>query len=481
MNTTVREELTEHIRSQIAQTDFRLKGNVVDKQGTPYPQRNAFVLFQKFIRDYCNTDSEPRWIIIPGLRGVGKTTLLAQLFLRTLPNEGVHKFYLSVDEVVRRFNVGLWDVMEVYETLIGKKLERLDNKLFLFLDEVHYDPKWDAALKSFYDRTKNIFIVCTGSSAILLRKQLSADSARRAYFAELYPMSFSEYGKLKMNRYPEKGLGEAIKKALFEAQNADEAQNQLKALEPQVNQYWLGIDKFEIDHYLKFGTLPFSLTIKEDAVTFNQMEQMLQKIVFGDIGQMVNFDKETLNKIYALVYILADSQEISLDGISEALGGGISKDTVVRMLTALIHAGLLERVAPHGAPGGQVKKPYKFLFSTPAFRFLLLSDRESVLHYENFKGKMLEDMVGLYLRRLFKSHGENSLTYDSAKGGADFILRRGKQTIVIEVGFGEKGFQQAEFTLERTKGTYGLIIDRSEKIHKKDKILKVPLSFFLLI
>lgn len=69
---------------------------------------------------------------MPGLRGTGKTTLLAQLFL-SLPNENVTKVYLSVDEAIKRFDVNLWDIIENYEELIGKRIEELDAPLFLFL------------------------------------------------------------------------------------------------------------------------------------------------------------------------------------------------------------------------------------------------------------------------------------------------------------------------------------------------------------
>ena len=43
------------------------------------------------------------------------------------------------------------------------------------------------------------------------------------------------------------------------------------------------------------------------------------------------------------------------------------------------------------------------------------------------------------MRRIIPKYGDISLTYDSARAGTDFIVRRGDRKIAIEVGYGEKG------------------------------------------
>jgi len=139
-----KKEFFNYIQSNIAQTNFRLHGYAVDREGNFYPKRSAFVILKKYIDDYLKEDAEPRWIVMPGLRGVGKTTLLSQLFIDVLTSSDIYKFYLSVDEIVRRFNAYLWDVIEAYENILGKRLEQLEKKMFLFFDEVQYDPKWDS-------------------------------------------------------------------------------------------------------------------------------------------------------------------------------------------------------------------------------------------------------------------------------------------------------------------------------------------------
>jgi len=126
-----------------------------------------------------------------------------------------------------------------------------------------------------------------------------------------------------------------------------------------------------------------------------------------------NFDTETLNKIYRLVYVLSDSLEISLTNLSRFLER--SKDTVSTILKKLENTGLLHRIAPHSSHYKQVRKTFKYLFATPSFRYLLLSEKESISSFDNFKGKLLEDVVGLYLRRILRSQSDFSLTYDSSR------------------------------------------------------------------
>jgi len=76
------EEILKYVQNQLVQAPFRLRSYTQDEQGNKYPQRNIYVKVDKYFRDFLyNPEARDRWIIIPGLRGVGKTTILAQLFL----------------------------------------------------------------------------------------------------------------------------------------------------------------------------------------------------------------------------------------------------------------------------------------------------------------------------------------------------------------------------------------------------------------
>ncbi|OGY81475.1 MAG: hypothetical protein A3F54_02490 [Candidatus Kerfeldbacteria bacterium RIFCSPHIGHO2_12_FULL_48_17] len=111
------EEITQYVQNQLIQAPFRLKSYTQDEQGKKYPQRNIYVKVDKYFREFLhNPNAQDRWIIIPGLRGVGKTTIFAQLFLNHRQEVGDRRMlYISLDEVVNVLGSSLKDVLVGYE------------------------------------------------------------------------------------------------------------------------------------------------------------------------------------------------------------------------------------------------------------------------------------------------------------------------------------------------------------------------------
>lgn len=472
-------ELQEYIQTQIIQSQKRLKGLTNDLQGKPLFKRSAFLVLQKYATDFLQKRSEPRVIVMPGLRGTGKTTLIAQLFL-SLPNENVTKIYLSVDEAIKRFDVNLWDIVENYEELIGKRVEELDAPLFLFFDEIHYDEKWALFLKTIYDKSKNVMIFCTGSAALLLREQINADVARRVFFVDIYPVCFAEYMLFKNEKFPIKGAGKNIKDAILFSETAKDVFEKLKKEEEKIKKYWLGIDTLEIQRYIKFGTFPFTLKSENEVMAMSFIAQIINKIIYTDIPQFYKFEIETLNRIDKILYLISDTLGVSVTKLSETLE--VKPDTLRLILKSLENSGLISRIAPHGAHFKQVKKPSKYLFATPSLRFSYLSVRESIGIFDNYQGSLFEDMVGMYLNRILPKFGGFFLTYDVSEGGADFVISLEKQKIVMEVGVGKKGYRQIIKTAEKVKPKYSLIISNNELEYSEEyNAVKIPLKYFLLI
>jgi len=100
---------------------------------------------------------------------------------------------LSVDEITETLGSNISEVVSVFEELLSSN-HNLDKPLFLFLDEVQYDEKWGASLKSVYDRSQNVFIFSTGSAAALINS--NPDLARRTIYEKIYPLSFTEFIKI---------------------------------------------------------------------------------------------------------------------------------------------------------------------------------------------------------------------------------------------------------------------------------------------
>jgi len=267
-----KEQTIKYLQNQIAQSDLRARAYVFNEHGQKNPNRNAFIKVRKYINDFLSGVQEPRWITIPGIRGVGKTTLLAQLFYeQKIPQK--NRLFLSVDQTIQYLGAPLDQVIDAYEDILGIVFERLNEPVILFLDEVQYEKNWGLILKSVYDRSKKVFIVATGSSALSL--QTNTDIARRTVFETLYPMRFSEYIKIKENKFEQKSLSQKIRQSIFDSSSAEEVYNSLKCLEHNIRTYWTGIDRQEIDKYLKYGTLPFAVKLGNEGLICDQIKKMV--------------------------------------------------------------------------------------------------------------------------------------------------------------------------------------------------------------
>ena len=241
---------------------------------------------------------------------------------------------------------------------------------------------------------------------------------------------------------------------------------------------WLNIERQEISRYINYGTLPYMVALQNEALVYDQIKKSLERVISVDIPQIGRFRPDVASKFPMLLYAIADSEQISLNSLSRTME--IGRPTLMHMLNVLEQTEAIIRVYPHGSHRSQVRKPSKYLFTSPAFRAMYFKFIGSTQRQEMYEGKLLEDVVGLYLRRL-REQRSISLTYDSAAGGADFIIRDDNGSIAIEVGRGQKGFAQAVRTAKKVKAKYGVVISASGlKVDAKQSVVAVPLEFFLL-
>lgn len=481
-------QVNQFLQNQISYAPALLRTYAQDELSNKYLKRNIFIRVKKLLNDFVAGQRELRMVAIPGLRGVGKTTLLAQLFLELFPRYPKEMLYISADQVVRHLRSDLYTVFEEYQKILGTSFERLDKEIFVFIDEIHFDKSWPNVLKTIYDRSKKVFVVCTGSSALSL--QSTPDLARRVIFEKLYPMNFTEYVLLKTKymstkdgvtatKFPIKGMGEAVRDALFYNKNADECFASLKSLESQVKKYWFGIDSLELDKYLTFGTMPYALTIRDEVRVHTLTSQLIDKVVEKDLLELDKFSTDTISMVKNILLLVAGSSEVSVTNLAKILTG-ISTITLINVLEALEKAEILIRVYPYGSAYKKVRKPSKYHFMTPAIRHTLLTFVEGEGSFENNKGRYLEDIVALSLCRAFGQKLVSPIFYDSAKGGADFILKLRNKKIAVEVGYGDKGLRQVQATLEKIKGEYGLVLSDAD-LSLSGRVVKVPLQYFLLM
>lgn len=473
------QKLQNYVNDQLNRAESRAKAYAIDENGKERPKRNVYVLLNKYLFDFRkNIDKQTRWLAISGLRGTGKTTLLAQLYCE-LPVPKQNKLFISIDHVTQLLGSSIDETIQAYEHILGTAIENLKEPIFLFVDEVQYDPNWAISLKTIYDRSRHVFIVSTGSSALEINS--NPDTARRVVTETLLPMSFTEYQKISKGIFEERDLSRNLRNVIRNSQSAEEIFSGFNAQRQKINKYWTKVDRLEISKYLQYGTLPFMAATGNTALAFDQLERSIDRILGSDVTKIGQFTPDVVSRIPQVLYSVADSETTSINSISKNLS--IPRPTLTRIFEALVQAEVLYKLEANGSHAAQVRKADKYLFTTPAIRAMYFTLTGSTRVSPQVIGHLLEDAVGLYLRRIFGERSlSNSTTYGSEPGSADFIVRHRQNAYVIEAGINTKTMAQIENTTSVPDNRIGILLANEElSLNKQKNIVSIPLREFFLI
>ncbi|MBA7522573.1 hypothetical protein ES705_14693 [subsurface metagenome] len=473
----------------------RIEGYIYDENIDLLPTRLIFSKFKKIIEKFLsNSLSEiEKIVLMPGIRGIGKSTLLTQIwaiekFLKPedkdiLENIGKldERLYLDVSQLHAE-QISLHDFFNFYEEIKGFHFEKPNKKVLILLDEVHFDENWGLFLKNIFDRTKgrkDILIIATGSSALQIN--MIADLGRRSDIWRIFPMTFNEYLLLKHNKHSSIELSEYLCDALFNSSNASEVFKGLLQKRSEIDRYFVNeVPRQAEREFFESGGFPSTIVIENKQKAIEKINSAIDGIIAKDILKLKNFETHTIAKISDLLYLLAQSDLISYSKILKTLK--ISRtETLENLIEVLIMSGLLVKVRTYGKTYGSTRKTPKLFFITPSLRSAILNNN----YLSGLEGKKLEDYFVLIFQKIIKDNQTfrvPKLSYDMAEGGADFVLTlKDGSNIVIEIGFNKEEIRQVQSTMKKVKSRYSLVFGSSELELVKDSIVKVPLKFLFLI
>ena len=127
-------------------------------------------------KDILSKIEDKRILSIIGPRRVGKSTLIYQTINYLLEEKKVNEkriLLFSGDDPSLFFNENdkLSNVLEVYfNEILEENISNLSEKVYIFIDEIHFIKNWQNYLKICYDRKYNIKFIVTGSSSLHLFK-----------------------------------------------------------------------------------------------------------------------------------------------------------------------------------------------------------------------------------------------------------------------------------------------------------------------
>ena len=475
-----REQIARYLQGELMRMPEMAK-KMTEENGVPFNYRALYFRLKKRIDDFLK-GSQERLIIMPGLRGVGKTTLLFQLYNYLTKKKKIAKekvLLLFADELKKYFGIGISEAVRVFtEDILKTDLSLLKERLFILIDEAHFDKEWDLGVKIIYDRSKNVFVLVTGSSALSM--EMGADVARRCIKEPLFPLNFSEYLILKHNFFPEKNAGSVLRNLIFNySENIlKEAarlwdRTKIKSIRKNID-----LDK-EYEYFLVKGGFPFGLTIEEKAV-YEKINGMIDRIVEKDIMSLKSFSSETRNLITRIIYFLATQKPGGVSDAKLSERFGASSRLIREILEILEKTHLIFSVKPYGSSGKLTRKPWKYYFLSPsinaAIRYKLgildIFDR-------NMLGVLAENFVASTFFKIKETTYEFGIFYDPEKGGVDFLIQKGiNEKIPVEVAIGKKEKTQIKKAINKYKAKYGVIISNIDDVKNENNIIYVPLTFF---
>ena len=477
----------QYLKQQIADYSDSQAKFVNPQTGQEFAKRKIFSQIQQYYEDFTRGNTSTRWIALLGLRGVGKTTLMHQLF-NQIKCAQVCKLFISVDHI-QNAGLNLKITLDAYEEMLGVSYGQLNHPVYFFIDEIHYDPNWVLTIKTLFDRNPRIFIITTGSSVYSMIQSLTTDAARRVHQEQLHPMSLPEYMMLSRGVQPVPGLMDNLRHLIYAENDSSAAYAELHKLRPVIDTYYASCFDAQqtsvsacIKNYILQGNMPYCIHLQQVANRQRTLA-MIKTILMKDLPIFTGIQKSTLGKVEDVLHEISNSLTFSEAKLCNT--NDLNKVTIRKILDSFREANILKRVYPFSSHRGQILKPSKYLFVSPTYRDTLLNNQDipSPTDYEDVKGLLLEDVVQLYFSILNKEQPdqEAKLYYDAQKAGADFILKHQHNLLAIEVGWQKDSSKQVHKTLKRHKRcNRGMITSDSPLKLYDDNIISIPLDVFLL-
>ena len=381
-------------------------------QGTPEG-------FKRYLID--KIDWRDNLIAIKGAKGTGKTTMLLQHIKESFTDKD-KALYLSLDNLWFETH-SINDLIEYHYTHGGTHL---------FLDEVHYYPKWKTLIKNINDDYPGLHVVYIGSSMLKIDSGV-ADLSRRQLPYTLHGMSFREYLLYE-------GLAE------MEPISLDLLLRDHRRIAEDILSNGMKILP-AFGEYLRYGYYPFYKSVYSGFEI--RLQQVVNHVLENDYPIIEGVEQSTIRKTKKMFMILAEQvpQTPNMSNLYNELE--TDRNQGLKMLYALEKAGLLALLSDKPKHIDKLSRPEK-----------IFMDNSNLMYAYAMAPNIGTVRETFFLSQLAVDH---SVTYP-AKG--DFLVD-GKY--LFEVGGRKKSFEQ----IKDVADSY-LAVDDTEIGHHN----RIPLWMF---
>lgn len=425
-----------------------------------------------------------RFVLLSGARRVGKTTIMYQM-IQSLINEGVQPksiLYLSYDHPMLKF-YNIEELLNIYFSNIY-----LEEKCYIFLDEIQYAENWELYLKVFYDSRPHIYITATGSASPVIEKGAGDSGVGRWNVIRIPTLSFYEYCKLIGIR-DVLNLNVDVKPtslALMSENIQTEIMHQLEPLQKHFTRY------------LTVGGFP-ELVLSNDDFGSQRIlrEDVVDKVLKRDIPSLFNVRNSVILEKVFLYLCFNSSNIINTSTISKELDN-TSRVTIDNYIEFLERANLIYRSMPIELAGKMVLKAApKIYISDAAIRnAVLMLDINDLISNPDEMGLIAETVVYKHLASFyypshanvgyFRKSGRITkeidvvIEYPTGKILAEVKYRENpvikQDDAIVELANSEKDKILAAIVVTKNSDSYGILPYKT-----KVPVYKIPAYAFLYL
>lgn len=387
--------------------------------------------------------------VITGMRRVGKSYLLFNLYYDYLINNGIDKNHIITYALDDRRNKGLRNPDNLLKAIEeGIK----DNEMYyILLDEIQMVDEFEDVLNSLL-HMKNTDTYVTGSNSKFLSKDLITEFRGRSDEIRVYPLTFKEFTSV---------------------------------FDGDVNEAW--------NQYYTYGGLPLILNFTEHEEKSNYLMKQFDKVYISDIVDRYNIRniselEELVNVLSSNIGSLTNPKKLS-NTFKSMKGVSVTEPTIKSYLTYLEDSFLVEKSMRYDVKGKKyISTPSKYYFTDLGLRNGRLNFRQQEenhimenIIYNELRVRGFNIDVGVVEVR--EQHEGKSL---KKKLEVDFIAQKGNEKYYIQSAYEmsniEKRKQEEKSLLNISDSFKKVIIVKDNIMPKRDEfgVITIGLFDFLL-
>ena len=296
---------------------------------------------EKYLKKIFENMNSRDIILLAGLRRVGKSSIM-KLVINELIKKGVDKtriLFVSLDDFL--FNdKSIFEIIDEYRLLHKIKMEE---KIYLFLDEVTYKDKWQQQLKNMYDRDNMKIIAGSSSSSIFIDE--NAYLTGRSRVIEVKPLDFDEW--LDFKEIKLKVVDSELMKAYF-------------------------------DDYLQDGGMP-EYVIKKDRV---YIQNLVEQLIYKDIIAKHNIKMKSVIQDLFLLLMERSGKQLSINNIGNILN--ITPSNAKRYIEYFEDTFLVGLIKKYGKTNEKITSQSKIYTGDVGIRNAYTGFRDKGAVFENY-------------------------------------------------------------------------------------------------